>query len=136
MLRKLSGAVGGSLAGMVVIEGLLRAGQAIWPLPGPPDPADREAMIAAMRAAPALFLVWTAFAWYVGTTAGVFLAQRLAGSPAERWPATTVEAFLLALSLLHLLTVKPAAWFWILGLAAFPAAYWTGLRLEARARRK
>jgi hypothetical protein len=128
MLRKILGIVAGAVAGMLVIEVLLRVGHALFPLP-PADSADREAVLLALRNAPAALLLWTALSWFAGTLAGVFLVQRLSGAPTERWPATLVEAFLLAQALLHLLTVKPAIWFWILGLAAFPLGYALGLRL-------
>lgn len=131
MLRKILGVVGGAVAGMLVIALLLRVGHALFPLP-PAEGTDREALLVALRNAPLALHLWTVMTWFTGTLAGVFLAQRLSGATTERWPATLVQAFLLAQALLHLLTVKPAAWFWVLGLAAFTLGYALGVKLAAR----
>ena len=52
MLRKILGILAGAVAGMLVMEVLLRVGHALFP-PPPADPADREATLLALRQAPA-----------------------------------------------------------------------------------
>jgi hypothetical protein len=128
MGRKILGMVVGLVAGFAVIVLVQAVGQAFWPLPPGLDPRDRATIVAALRAMPAAFLLWTALSWLCGTLAGTFLSLRVARDPSVMWPALTVEAALLAMGALNVAALGYPTWFWVVGLAAFPLGAFVGMR--------
>ena len=132
MGRKVLGVIVGLAAGFAVIVLLQAAGQVLWPLPEGLDPRDRDAIVAALRAMPTGFLLWTAGSWLGGTLAGTWLSLRVARDPEVLWPAITVEAALLAMGALNVAVLSYPTWFWVIGLGAFPLGAFVGMRVGRR----
>jgi hypothetical protein len=128
MGRKVLGVFVGLVAGFFVIVLLQAAGQVVWPLPPGLDPRDRDAIIAALRAMPTEFLLWTAWSWLCGTLTGTYLSLRVARDSDALWPALTVEAVLLAMGALNVAALSYPTWFWLVGLGAFPLGAFAGMR--------
>jgi hypothetical protein len=129
MGRKILGVIVGLVGGFAVIVMLQAAGQVLWPMPQGLDPRDRDAIVAVIRGMPAGFLWWTALSWLGGTFAGTFIASRVTRDPWVTWPALTVEAGLLAIGALNVAVLSYPAWFWVVGLSAFPLGAFAGMRL-------
>lgn len=132
MGRKMLGVGVGLAAGFAVIVLLQAVGQAFWPLPAGLDPRDREAIVAVIHGMPATFLLWTALAWMCGALAGTYAALRVARDPRVAWPALTVEAILLAMGAFNVAALAYPAWFWAVGLSAFPLGAFVGIRWGRR----
>lgn len=132
--RKILGVILGLCAAVTLIAILQAVGHKLWPLPAGLDPTDREAIIEALRNAPAPALLWVAFSWFAGTLFGAYIALRVSRDPWTSWPAITVEAVLLAAGVLNLMALPHPGWFWIVGLASFPLGAFGGIRLARRGR--
>jgi hypothetical protein len=128
MGRKMLGVIVGLVAGFAAIVLLQAVGQVFWPLPAGLDPRDREAIVAAIRAMPATFLLWTALSWLCGTLSGTYVSLRVARGGAASWPALTVEALLLAMGALNVAALSYPPWFWVVGLSSFPLGAFVGMR--------
>lgn len=128
MGRKILGVIVGLVAGFAVIVLLQAVGQAFWPLPQGLDPRDRDAIVAAVRAMPTTFLLWTALSWLCGSLAGTYTSLRVARDRWVAWPALTVEAILLAMGAFNVAALAYPAWFWLVGLSAFPLGAFVGMR--------
>ncbi len=132
MGRKLLGVFFGLVAGILLIIVLQGIGHRFWPLPEGLDPADRDAVAAAIRAMPVPALLWVAFSWFAGTLCGTFVALRMAKDVFTSWPALVVEAVLLTVGVLNLFALPHPGWFWVVGLISFPLGAFAGIRLARR----
>ena len=132
MGRSIIAVVLGFIIANVVIMGVHVISTLIYPLPPGFDMHDPEAMRERMSTLPAMAFLWVALAHFLGTAAGAAFAAWMA----RRSPAVhglIVGGLVLAGGVANQLMLPHPAWFWPVGLAAFPLGTLVGLRLARRA---
>lgn len=129
ILRNVLAVLAGCVAGSLVNMGLVMLGGQVFPLPGGVDPADPEALKAAMAQLEAKHYLFPFLAHALGTLAGAWVAARL-GASRQLVLGLIVGAFFLLGGIANVVMLGAPLAFAVLDLAvAYLPMGWLGARL-------
>ena len=112
MVRPLIAIAAGLATAIVTIMAVEAIGYQLYPPPAGFDMARPSAELLPFET-----LVFPVIGWFLGATAGGWLAIRLSG---ERWTAWVIAAFVLAATILNLALITHPLWMIVAGLLASP----------------
>ena len=92
MIRSLAGLAAGLGVGILTVMAVEGIGNQLYPPPAGYDMATGSA-----ETLPFETLVWPVIGWFLGATAGTWVAVRVSG---ERWPGWAITACVLAATIL------------------------------------
>ena len=121
------GIVVGLVVGFLVISGIEYVIHFML-YPPPPgtdirDPADLERILAAM---PTAAMALVALAWFLGTLAGAWVANRISGRAVAGW---TIAAVAILGGVYSMVTATHPAWMWVSGIGLPLIAGWLAQRM-------
>lgn len=127
LLRNILAALAGAfLAFLLVFVAQIISGR-IYPPPAELNYRDPVAMTEYVRTLPIGAFVAVLLGYFIGVTAGSWLAARISVSRHQRQGMMVGVMFFIA-SLVNLLSISHPVWFWVANLAIIPIAAWIGMR--------
>lgn len=122
----------GVFFGGLAIFAIERLGHLIVPPPPGLDPNDPVSVASAMTQMPAAAFLVLFLAYLLGTSAGAWIAARLAPSHHFRHAAIVALFFIIG-ALFNFVSIPHPVWFVVVAMLAFAAAPFIGTRLAGRA---
>lgn len=129
VVRNTLAALAGALTGMVLIMLIQALNRWVYPVPAGVTPANKEAFLAYLQAAPLAALLVVLASYLVGVTAGAWVAGRLSFNYPARQAIMVVALYFVG-SVMNLLSFPHPAWFWVANLAVVLGAGWLALKLQ------
>lgn len=133
LIRNLIAALAGALTGIFLLTASQIAAGALHPLPEGIDRTDKAAMAEFIGQAPAQALLVILAGYFVGVTAGTWVAGRISFAAPVR-QALMVGGLFLVASFINLSSFPYPVWFWFANIALVLAATWLGIKLQPKRR--
>lgn len=127
ILRNTFAAMIGAVVGVVLITAIQIYSQSLYPLPEGLQPTDKVAMGEFIRALPLAALLLVLASYFVGVTAGGWLAGWLSFT-AHRRQVIMVTLLFTAASVMNLLSFPHPAWFWAANFTVVFGGGWIALK--------
>ncbi len=117
----------GLIVGFVVSLGIELVNSQLYPLPPGINRRDPVAVKAALAQLPAMALIGKLVGWVLAALTGAWVATRIARG--DHRPAWFLGVLLVAAAVGNMLAIPHPVWFWVAGLALYPAGILLGARL-------
>lgn len=117
----------GLIVGFVVSLGIELVNSQLYPLPPGINRHDPVAVKAALTQLPAMALIGKLVGWVLAALTGAWVATRIARG--DHRPAWFLGVLLVAAAVGNMLAIPHPVWFWVAGLALYPAGILLGARL-------